>query len=276
MSGHVPTDDPAGAGGAVPSAAEPATQPPPAIDAGAAAAPEPASAALAPAPESAAPVAETPAEPAAAPEVTPHTETETLLETAGKPPEGEKPAETAPVPEQPAQPVRTYEDFALPAGFTAEPEKLAAFKEVIGKHNLDQEAAQRLVDMHTANLQAYAEGLHADQHRVFAETRADWRKQVMADEQLGGAGHQTSIAAIARMRDLLVPEQHKEAFNNFLRVTGAGDHPEFLRVLHNAARLFDEPAAPSHQPVNPPPNIGRAPGRARFNYDHPSSAKARS
>jgi hypothetical protein len=274
MSGNVPTDDPAGAGGAVPTAAEPATQPPPAIDAGAVAAPEPVGSAPEPAPEPAAPAAEAaPAEPET-PAVTPHTETETLLETAGKPPEGEKPAEAAP--EAPKPPARTYEDFTLPEGFTVEPEKLSAFHEVLSAHNLDQEAGQKLVDMHTANLRTYAENLAAEQHRVFANTRAEWRKEIMADEQLGGSGHQTTLAAVARMRDLLVPEQHKEAFNNFLRVTGAGDHPEFLRVLHNAARLFDEPAAPSHQPVNPPPNLGRAPGRARFNYDHPSSAKARS
>lgn len=210
-----------------------------------------------------------------APAVTPHTETETLLEAAGKPPEGEaKPAEPVAevkAPEPPAPEPRTYTEFTFPDGVKAEPEQVAKFTEALSKHNLDQEAGQALMDMHTEGLRKFAENTLADQHRVFSETRAAWRQQIMADDQLGGAGHQTTIAAVARMRDLLVPEQNRDAFNQFLRVTGAGDHPEFLRVLHNAARHFDEPAVPSQQ-GGPLPNRGQPSGGGlRSLYTHPRS-----
>ena len=95
------------------------------------------------------------------------------------------------------------------------------------------------------------------------------------------------MGAIARMRDMLVStakpgtDQYKadhQELEQFLRVTGAGDHPVFLKMLHNAARWFDEPQA-KDLPDNPrpPPNNGRAPGRGRAAlYDHPSSVKGRS
>jgi hypothetical protein len=46
------------------------------------------------------------------------------------------------------------------------------------------------------------------------------------------------------MRDLLVPAEHREEFNNFLTYTGAGDHPAIFRLLVNAHRLFGESSAP--------------------------------
>lgn len=126
--------------------------------------------------------------------------------------------------------------------------------------------AQGLIDLHNQTMQQYAEHLSAEQHRVFNETRKGWVTQVMSDEQLGGAGHQTAMGAIARMRDLLVPEDRREAFNEFLMTTGAGDHPEFLRLLHNAARHFDEAPLPPPDP-RPAPNGGARPtGRLRDMY----------
>jgi len=199
----------------------------------------------------------------------PYTETATLLEGIGE--KGEhadpKPAEAQ------QQPKPVYQEFTFPEGVTADKERLGQYTELLGQHGIAQEAGQALLDMHTGAMQSYAEHLIAEQHRVFGETRANWRTEVMADDQLGGAGHQTTMAAVARMRDLLVPENRKDAFNQMLRVTGVGDHPEFLRLLHNAARYFDEPTAPAHI-GRPPPDNGRQPGRAgsrAMMYDHPRS-----
>jgi hypothetical protein len=102
--------------------------------------------------------------------------------------------------------------------------------------------AQTLVDLHEQQMKAYAQFVSDEQQRVFRETRAGWRKDILADKDLGGAGHQTAMGAVARMRDLFVPEKDRPAFEQFLRVTGAGDHPAFLRLLHQAARFYDEPS----------------------------------
>jgi hypothetical protein len=157
-----------------------------------------------------------------------------------------------------AEPVK-YEAFTLPEGVTLQPERVDEFTALLGNTELAPQArAQQLVDMHVNAMQSYAEGIAADQHKAFGEMRRGWRTEVMADEELGGAGHQTAMNAIARMRDMLVPSARREAFNRAMDLTGAGDHPEILRVFHAAARLFDEPA-PMHDPPKPPPNNGRRP-----------------
>lgn len=228
--------------------------------------------------------------------VTPHTDTPTLLETgAPEPASEEKPAEpAAPEPEKPADPVAepkpaepppeaapevvpvVYE-FTMPEGIKAEPEQLSAYTDVLREAGVAPEAGQRLLDMHAAEIQRHAVQTLTDQHRIFGETRAGWRQAIAADEELGGAGHRTTMAAAARVRDLLVPEERREAFNDFLRVTGAGDHPEFIRVLARAAKYFDEAPAPAHT-GRPTPDTGRPPGqrgKRGILYDHPSSTRQR-
>jgi hypothetical protein len=120
--------------------------------------------------------------------------------------------------------------------------------------------AQGLIDLHNTTMQQYAEHVAAEQHRVWNETRKGWQTQTMADEQLGGAGYQTTMGAIARMRDLLVADSNRAAFDQMLSTTGVGDHPEFLRILHNAARIYDEAPMPPPN-ARPPANIGQPPVR---------------
>jgi hypothetical protein len=233
-----------------------------------------------------------PAKPAEAPveAFKPHTDTPTLLEGAkveepkpaeAKPAEPAKPAEAKvepakeaakpdakPVesakPAEDAQEPIVYQPFKLPDGIVTDNERMTEYTATLGKHRLSQEVGQELLDLHSKSLQqfaaAYGENVLANQHKTFADTRAEWRKEVMGDPEIGGAGHQTAMGAVARMRDLLVPEKDRKAFDDMPRVTGAGDHPAFLRVLHNVARFFDEPGLPPAG-ATPPPNNGRAPGK---------------
>lgn len=216
-------------------------------------------------------------------ELKPHTEVETLLEGAGekkeepkeaKPGEEKKPEEAKPG-EQP--PKIEFKPYHPPEGIKLDDKRITGLNEIVAKDMPPQERRDALLGMHVAEMQGYAEHLAREQHRVFAETRADWRKQAMADTEMGGSGWQTSLNTIAQMRDLFVPEAHREAFNNMLRITGAGDHPEFLRFLYNVGRKFQEPAPPS-LPFQPPPDIGRAPkgnGRRAALYDNPTSTQNR-
>lgn len=202
--------------------------------AGTEAVPEPA-----PAPEPAAETAPLPA-PEPEPAVTPEPESEATPEPGATP-------EPEPAPME-------YPEFTLPEGFSAEPERMEQYRGLLSEYRVPPEAGQRLIDAHVDALRQYAEQASAEQHRVFNETRSAWREQVKSDEQLGGAGHQTAMAQIGRMRDTLVAPERRAAFDEFLRVTGAGDHPEFLRILHNASRRFGEPSAsvPSAKPPSPP------------------------
>lgn len=279
------------------------------VTAPAAAAPEPEAAPVAGAPAALAPVVEAaPApviEPAATPEpapveapkpdgaqeIKPHTDTETLLESVGKTEEApkpeDKPGEVKPDVEKPAdikpaEPVAAVYEFKFPEGVKAEPEALNAYTEVLKTNNIAPDVGQALLDRHVAEMTRYAEGLNRQQHETFANTRAGWRDQVKADEQIGGSGYETSMKAVARMRDMFVSRHatgtdgykaDMAEFTNFLRTTGAGDHPMFLRMMHNVARKFDEPA-PVVPNVRPPADAGKAPGSRRGSlYTHPSSQK---
>lgn len=228
--------------------------------------------------ESIAEPAEPVADPAADPAAPLHTDTESLLEKAGKPEEkpkidenpaveGEKPLETV-------EPVK-YEPFTLPDGVPVDDAKVSAFQDLIGPHKLDQETAQKLVDLHTSTLKSFQDAVFAKQHSDFAETRQGWVRQILSDPVLGGSGHQTALMAAARMRDLLVPEADRAEFADFMRITGAGDHPAMMRLLHNAARLFDEPAAPPIA-ARPVPDRGGSGKQSRQNllYDHDTSRRA--
>lgn len=221
---------------------------------------------------------EKPAEPATEPKPASHTDTETLLEKAGKPDEkpktddkpaeGEKPTDTA------AEAFK-YEPFTLPEGLPIDEARINAFTELVAPHKLDQETAQKLVDLHVGTLKQFQDAVFAKQQSDFIETRRGWVDKILQDPVLGGAGHQTALMAAARMRDLLVPEPFRTEFAAFMRDTGAGDHPALMRLFHNAARLYDEPAAPPI-PARPVPDRGGSAKQPRqaIMYDHPTSRKA--
>lgn len=222
----------------------------------------------------------TEAAPAAAPEapkLEPHTDTPSLLATATT---VDKPADAAaaapatvpgveapkpvvadpaavPAPAIAAEPIK-FEPFTLPEGMAALPqERVDEFTGIVTNPELTPQArGQALLDLHMRAAQEFQAQTLQEQHRAFSSMRADWRKEVMADEELGGAGHQTAMNAVARMRDMLVPEKHRAAFMRAMDLTGAGDHPEILRAFHNAARFFDEPA-PLHEAGRPTPDRGR-------------------
>ena len=183
------------------------------------------------------------------------------------------PAEVAPPP--PPEPVKVEWDFSIPETLKVTDEQKSELTGILDsilapkEGETPSQAVNRLFDLHAQAMAETVKQIQQDQISAFNETRANWRKEVLADEQLGGAGHQTAMGAIARMRDLSISD-HKpgtpgyakdlQEYEQFLRVTGAGDHPAYLRQLHRFAKFFDEPALPPPNP-KPPADIGRNPQR---------------
>lgn len=276
--GNIPTE-----GGAPAPAAVPAPAPAPAIEPAEPAAPAPAPEPAAPAPEPAAPApegekppveGEPPAlEPSLLEKFTAEGEKKPDVEKpkdGEKPPEGEKPPGEAP-------PVFDFKPYELPEGIKADDTQLKEFNDLLVKPDLDPQArGQELMNLHAKHMQSYAEHLAAEQHRVFSDTRKGWVNSVKSDPQLGGSGFNTTMTGVARMRDLFVPKENLGEFNRFLAITGAGDHPEFIRMMSNVAKRFDEPSPPPPS-FKPPPDIGVKPGQSgrRALYDHPNSQARR-
>jgi len=193
---------------------------------------------------------------------------------AEKPAEA-KAAEKAAEAAKPAEPAKlepvAYE-YELPATIKMDDGLKTEFHTVLDGFRADPaKGAQGLIALHEKAMTDYDAQLRQQQIDTWNETRKAWNTDVLADEQIGGSCHQTAMGAIARMRDMFVPEKDRAAFENFLSVTGAGDHPAFLKMLHNAARFYDEPAMPPPN-VKPSPTNGANPNNRRaIMYDHPRS-----
>lgn len=186
-----------------------------------------------------------------------------VAEPVTPPVEAAKPADGA-IPPAPASAEPVAYEYALPETIKLDDATKGSFHTALDAFRADPaKGAQGLIDLHNTTMQQYADGLANEQVRVWNDTRRGWVTDVMADEELGGAGYQTTMGSIARMRDLLVPESRREAFESMLQTTGVGDHPEFLRLLHNAARIYDEAPMPPPGP-RPPADIGKPPGAGRL------------
>lgn len=123
-------------------------------------------------------------------------------------------------------------------------------------------SAQKIIDMGTNMMTAYADQLRRDQWSTFNDTRKDWQTKVKADPELGGARYDTTMMNVAIARDVLAsrhkqgtPEYAKDMaeFDAFSKITGAGDHLVMMRILNNAARFVSEQTKQPPNPGPPPP-----------------------
>jgi hypothetical protein len=105
----------------------------------------------------------------------------------------------------------------------------------------------------------------------------------MADPAIGGAGHDTAMKRIAYTRDALISDakpgtpQHAQdvkEFNEFLAITGAGDHKIFNKMLYRGARYVMEPSAPAPG-AKPTKTNGVNPNRAASLYSRGPSTPSR-
>ena len=189
-----------------------------------------------------------------------------------KPTEAAKPAEAKPATPAPVTATPVSYEYTLPESIKMDDGLKGEVHKAFDDFRADpSKGAQGLINLHERQMQSFAQHMANEQQRIFRETRQGWAKEILSDPEIGGSGHQTAMGAIARMRDLFVPENDRPRFEEFLRVTGAGDHPAFLKLLHQAARFYDEPTLPPPNP-RPAPGNGRRPtNRLRDIYDHPRS-----
>jgi len=203
--------------------------------------------------------------------------------------EAEKPAEAPKVetPVEPEKPAPVEYKYDLGEELALDDTRRTEFHGILDGLRVDPSNAQPLVDFHKKAMADFAQATTERQHKVFNQTRMDWQKQIMSDEELGGSGFQTTVKTVARMRDKLISsappgsEQYRRdavEADKFFRLTGSGDHPVFWKMLHNAARYLDERQASDvpHDQIKAPPDAGRGQRtRRQIVYDHPTSPNNR-
>ena len=102
-----------------------------------------------------------------------------------KPADGEKPAD-API---------EYAEFTLPDGVTLDEKTMGEAKTLFADLKLPQEGAQKLVDFYTTK----ANELATAPYQQWVDMQTAWRKEVMADPELGGDNFPKTRQALAAL-----------------------------------------------------------------------------
>lgn len=123
----------------------------------------------------------------------------------------------------------------MPEGVTADPEVLKEFGAVAKGLNLPQAEAQKLVDLQAK--------VAINQQQKVSEHFADiggmpntWEAQSRADKEFGGDKFEENLALAAKARDRF----GTPLLTKVLAKTGAGNHPEVLRLFLRVGKAISE------------------------------------
>lgn len=176
--------------------------------------------------------------------------------------EGEKKAEAKPgVPEK-------YE-FKLPEGMELQEESAKQIDGMFREMGLSNEHGQKLVDFYVEKLN---EAIEAPS-KFYADMRKGWVNELKADKDIGGKLPEVKVG-IGRMLNSLGDKALVKSFNEAMDLTGAGDHPAFVKLFNKIAERLTEGGHVRSGNPNPGANpTGRpsAPGPAAMYPNLPSS-----
>lgn len=151
---------------------------------------------------------------------------QTTDQQSTKPPEksGTEPEKPA---EAPQGAPEKYE-FKAPEGYEIDQEFLDKATPVLKKYNLTNEAAQELFDV----VQSKITNAQDEIYDAYDQLRTGWRKEIATDRDIGDGKDSLSPVAkqnIAAVIDAM-PEGLRQPFKDAMNLTGAGDHPAFVRA----------------------------------------------
>lgn len=155
--------------------------------------------------------------------------------------EGEKKDTPAPEPIKP-------EDYKLelPEGITADDPLLTAFLEGAAKGGMDNESVQAVVSALGPKL---AEQMAAPM-KAWTTLNETWQAEVKADPVIGGANLPTTIKTVQDAMNLVGTPEEVAACREALTMTGAGNNPAIVRLMHRmASRLVEKGAVQGNSPA---------------------------
>jgi hypothetical protein len=197
--------------------------------------------------------------------------------------EPEKKVESAPKePEKPViePPAPVNYEFTRPEGLQMDEKVLEEVVESLRGGNVPAELGGNLLNRHFAELQRQADFIRENQQSVWLETNERWANEVRSSEEFGGNRFETARKGVQAAQDFLIGKDAEEvkAFNDFLKVTGVGNHPFYWKLMTRVHDRFMARPEPK-QGNKPAPNAGLPPGqkdnRGGLLYDHPRSQKNR-
>lgn len=126
-------------------------------------------------------------------------------------------------------------EFKVPEGVALDEALVGEFTPIAKELGLDNDSAQKLVDLYTKTRAADTQKLYD----AWAQTHEKWVGDAKADKEFGGANFDASIAIAKKAMTAAVlggGEKLVEALN----VTGAGNHPEVIRFFYKVGKLMSD------------------------------------
>ncbi len=161
----------------------------------------------------------------------------TSTSTEAKPADGKAPSTTTSTGAPEA-----YADFTAPEGYTIDKAAIDAFVPVAKELGLTQDQAQKLVTLQAQQMIEAAKAPAA----TYEATRNTWQAQVRADPDLAKAvnGDKTGLDAvkldIGRALNAIGDPTLAAEFKSAMDLTGAGDHPAFVKTLWKLSQFATE------------------------------------
>lgn len=146
-------------------------------------------------------------------------------------------------------------EFKAPEGYELDEKAIEAATPVFKELGLSQEAAQKLVDLYSNMSKETAEA----PYKLWQDMNKKWADEVKADPQLGPRLDQVK-QNVSRALDSIGDPALTTAFKEAMDLTGAGNHPAFVKVIDRLAAHFIEGKHVSGN--NPSPHGQTAPGAA--------------
>ena len=162
--------------------------------------------------------------------------------------EGEKKGAGEGEKEPPAPEPMKPEDYKLelPEGITADDPLLTAFLEGAAKGGMDNESVQAVVSALGPKL---AEQMAAPM-KAWTTLNETWQSEVKADPVIGGANLPATIKTVADAISLVSTPEEAQAAREALTMTGAGNNPAIVRLMHRmASRLVEKGAVQGRSPA---------------------------
>lgn len=156
-----------------------------------------------------------------------------LTEPDDKPaekPEDKKPAEGAP---------EKYEAFKAPEGYEFDEKGQAEATTLFKELGLNQDQAQKLMDVYAAKAIEAQKDATESAATAYAEMRKSWQDEVKADPEIGKILPAVK-ATIGRALDSLGDKALTDNFKAAMDLTGAGDHPAFVKAFYKLAQAVVE------------------------------------
>ncbi len=143
--------------------------------------------------------------------------------------EGSKPADSD---KQKQVEKKKLEAFKVPEGQNLDPEASEEFKALAEDLGLDQDNAQKVVDLGFRMSSKYARQVQS----VMQEARAAWSSASELDSEFGGEAFKENLGVAKKaLKTFGTPELQR-----LLNESGLGNHPEIIRAFYRAGKTLQE------------------------------------